>query len=228
MKGKVTQPNLCTYCGRQVKLTSDHVIPRAVWVGQSHQRPIFARSCSDCNWKSDESLLKSVMVLFDERLSEERAKELSHPKGRGDLRKLLSLSYGSSVRWEDHLALIQDWSKNPAYPDEKITRLFKKMFQGLRRHFLPKGEWTYIPADRFHVFTVRKNGGKYELFALPLQVGPNKGSLFPEELLPLEFTREGSFRDFRFGIIGQRVLELRYDRTWEGNELRMLCWIEME
>jgi len=167
------------------------------------------------------------MVLFDERLSPKRAKELAHPKGRGDLRKLLSLSYGDRCKGDYH-ALIRGWSNYPAYPDEKITRLFKKTFQGLRRHLLPKDEWEYIPSARFHVFTVRENSGKYEVFKLPLQVGPNKGYPVPDEPLPVVFTRKDRFRDYRFGIVGQRLLELRYDRTWMGNELRMVCWIEME
>src|SRR5262249_16755311 len=150
-------------------------------------------SCSDCNWKSDESLLKSFMVLFDERLSAKRAKELAHPKGRGDLRKFLSLSYGDRCRG-DHLALIRGWSNYPAYPDEKITKLFKKMFQGLRRHLLPKDEWEYIPPARFHVFTVRENSGEYEVFKLPSQVGSNKGYSVPNELIPVLFTQKDRFR----------------------------------
>lgn len=84
------------------------------------------RSCMKCNGFSDEALLRSFFVAFDERIAKLRAPELAHPKGKGDLRKFLSLCSG-------HL---HTGNLGKVYADDSVTRLFRKMFMGLRRHLL--------------------------------------------------------------------------------------------
>jgi hypothetical protein len=228
---KADRSDICTYCGEPGKLTDDHVIQRAVWIGPSKDRPPKAKSCEECNHHSNESLFKSFMVLFDERRSRTRAKELVHPKSRGDLRDFLTLCYVEPIRSaSDPFALIRELTLNPVVPDEKITKLLKKMCLGLRRHLLtkvePRVEWQFVSPDSLRLFTVRQDGDNHKLFELPLHVGPaNRYFPWPGEFPPLKFTRQGRFRDFRFGMVGDEWLELRYDRTWCGNQLHVLCWI---
>src|SRR6266852_670896 len=130
-----------TYCGRVKKLTDDHVFPRCLFISPSNDRSIMVRSCGNCNWSSDEGLLKSVMMFLDKRILHDRMPHFKHPKGMADLRKLFSACHVS----EKHQVRL--------YPDDQITKLFKKMFVGLRKHLLGRG-WTFLEVARFTVFKI--------------------------------------------------------------------------
>jgi hypothetical protein len=228
MDPRASRTSQCTYCGEPGKLTDDHVFPRTTWVGESNERPPMVKSCGDCNWHSDEALLANFLAVFDQRLAAQRAKSLGRREGRGDLRKALSLSYRDAAKPGcDHLAMISDWPNNRAYPDQKVTQLLKKMCLGVRRHMLmkiePKMGWDFVSPDCVRLFTVMGDGAADSVFELPLEIGPNSHICWPGRSTPWEFTRAGRFRDFQFGLAGDNWLELRYERTWCGNELRVLC-----
>jgi hypothetical protein len=198
------QPNVCTHCGKNKRTSRDHVFPSCLFVELSNERPIKVRSCEDCNCTSSEGLLKSFLSLFDDRLAQTRlGAELLHPKSDGDLQPFVSVCTPDLRH---------------AYPEERVTRLFKKLFQGLRRHLL-NDKWTFLSADDLTLFSMSRNGADRLVRKLPLCVGgPNEG--FP---MPPEFEDDGNFknrfRDFRFGWIDTNVMALKYARIFHGNEL---------
>lgn len=200
---------ICTHCGKEKRTTRDHAVASCLWVGESRERGILVPSCASCNNRAEEGLLKSFLSLFDERLASGRlGRELMHPKGRGDLRSFLRTF--APGPWK-------------SYPDERVTRLFKKMLQGLRRHLLGDA-WTFVPADAIRVFGLSREGRSWEARLWPLKVGgPNRGVVAPEGW-PDESRLSSGFRGFRFGDLGDGVLGLRYDRTFVGNELFLAAW----
>jgi hypothetical protein len=204
MRGGLVLSNpICTHCGQHRKLTRDHVIPTCLFVELSTDRSIKVPSCEDCNRKAEEGLLKSFLSLFDGRIASARLPELRHPQGVGDLRSFLKICT-SDIR--------------VAYPEERVTRLFKKVFQGLRRYLLGD-DWTFVSADHLTLFSKVRDGERSIIRQLPLCVGgPNNGYTIPPA-----FEGEGSltfrFRDFRFGMPEPEVILLRYDQSLSGNEL---------
>jgi hypothetical protein len=176
-------------------------------VGPSVERAIKVPSCGACNNRSEEGLLKSFISLFDERIAERRlGDELLRRQGKGDRR-----SFFRTCTPDMHLA----------FPDERVTRLFKKMFQGLRRHLL-KDAWTFVHAKNLHLFSITREGVGDVIRQLPLRVGgSDDGRLLPSGFME-ELRFEDHFRDFQFGMIEPNVLALRYGRTFCTNELVLL------
>ena len=82
--------NRCTHCGKVKKLTSDHVFPRCLNIGSTKDRPVFAKSCKDCNGTADESLLKSFMASFDDRTWEARLLHFRDSRGKVDFRRFFA------------------------------------------------------------------------------------------------------------------------------------------
>lgn len=199
---------ICTHCGRDTKTTDDHAIASCLWVGQSNDRSIIAKSCDRCNNRAEEGLLKSFFALFDERIARQRlGRELLHPKGAGDLRSFLRTCK-------------EDVSKS--YPDERVTRLLKKMMQGLRRHLLRR-DWSFVPADAVTVASLTRAGDGYEARCLPLKVGgPNAALPVPDCCLD-EKLLDRAFRGFRYGHLGDGVIGLRYGPRYMSNELFLLA-----
>src|SRR5438067_1552727 len=105
--------NVCTYCGMAKKLTKDHVIPKCLFAARSNEGSLMAKSCADCNWHSDEKLLRNFFMVLDQRLYEKGFGPLSHPKEARDLKRFL-----------------ETWSLESGqyrlYPEDKITRLMQK------------------------------------------------------------------------------------------------------
>ena len=157
---------ICTYCGNRAT-TSDHVIPKALWLEVSNERSIKVPSCGQCNWRSDEGLLKSFFSVFDDQLADKRILELLHPKGKGDLRRFLS-------------CCSPDVKK--VYPNELITKLLKKVFLGLRRYLL-EDKWTFEQTSSLQVFTIVKESEEYVIRLLPLLVDDhNQGYILSPNL----------------------------------------------
>ncbi|MBY0231281.1 MAG: hypothetical protein K2W96_18520 [Gemmataceae bacterium] len=200
---------ICTHCGKHARTTRDHAVASCLRVGEPRERGILVPSCASCNNRSEEGLLKSFMSLFDERLASGRlGRELLHPKGRGDLRSFLRTFAPSP--WK-------------SYPDERVTRLFKKMLQGLRRHLVGDA-WAFVPADAMRVFGLSREGRSWKARLWPLKAGgPNRGVVVPEGW-PDESRLSNGYGGFRFGDLGDGVLGLRYGRTFVGNELFLAAW----
>jgi hypothetical protein len=212
-KGQMQKRALCTYCGEAKKLTDDHVFPRCLWVGESTERSIKVRSCADCNNRSDESLLKSFLAMFDRRLADERVQELTHPLGRGDLTKFLR-------------ACTPDFSK--VYPDDHVTRPLRKLFMGLRRNLL-KDQWRFIPPDYFYLLAHYMEGGERIMRPLPLKVGErNVGFTFPSELEDIFQSYRFHFRGLDFDLPEPGVFTLHFKRPESENELTLVCWVQDE
>jgi len=199
----------CTYC-EEPNATSDHVIARALWVGQSRDRSIKVPSCEKCNGLASEGLLKSFLSAFDNRLAQERIKELIHPKGRGELREFVDIC-------SPDLRVV--------FADDTITKTFKKMFLGLRRHTLRK-QWTFLSPFSISVFIIEKAAPNYIVRLLPLMTeGENRGFLlspqFHDEIELKSFSQK--FRDFHFDISSLGVMKIRYAKNNERNELILVA-----
>jgi hypothetical protein len=194
----------CTYCN-ELATSRDHVIPKALWIVNSEERPIKVPSCRECNNHSDEGLLKSFFAIFDDQVAMERAPELTRPEGKGDLRRFLQCC-------SDDLKL--------AYPTADLTVLFQKLFLGLRRHFMgPK--WYFAPRSSMSVLTLEKVQAEYVVRALPYQVGcANKGYFlqqnFHDHLSTANF--DFHFKGFHGTMMDCGTLLLRYDRRTKHNE----------
>jgi hypothetical protein len=206
--GGIVSKKICTHCGENKGTTLDHVFATCLFVEPSDERSIKVPSCRDCNCKSNEGLLKSFFSLFDNRLAQTRlGEELLHPQGKGDLRSFLRICT-PDVR--------------VAYPEEQVTRLLKKLFQGLRRHLL-KHEWTFLSADDLTVFTIGKDGGHQFVRPLPLRIsGPNQPFQVPPAF-EMSSDLGHCFREFRIDLIDVDVIRLNYSRTNLGNELALLA-----
>jgi hypothetical protein len=201
------QNAICTYCGGNGPATRDHVIPTCVFFEPSNDRSIKVDSCGACNWKSEEGLLKTFLAMFDSRITASRAWEVAHPKSRGDLQAFQSIST-PDIRM--------------VYPEDRLTRLFKKMFLGLRRHLL-KEDWTFVSTDLLQVFSVTRVEGVRVIRLLPLKVGvPNQAFVLPPEMEDLFEGCRYHFRDFSFDMTDDEVMTLKYNRTQLGNELVLL------
>jgi hypothetical protein len=196
---------ICTHCGQDKRVTGDHVIPTCLFAEPSNDRSIKVPSCEECNCKSEEGLLKSFFSLFDERIAEVRlGDELLRPHNRGDLRSFAGIcSPGLGL----------------AFPDARVNRLLKKMFQGLRRELLGDA-WTFVPTEQMTLFSLSKEGDSHVVRALPVQVGgPNPGFLMPDGFPQEDDHFEHRFRDFLFDMDEPDVLWLKYARTFCGNQL---------
>jgi hypothetical protein len=202
--------NICTYCGLVKELTGDHVFPKCLFFEPAKERPVLVKSCGGCNRRSEEALLKTFFSMFDARFAEQRAKELEHRKGRGQLRALLG-------------ACSKDLKK--VFLDERHTRPLVKMVLGVRRHLMGK-EWIFARPDSVIIHIVMRENGKRVLYGLPLSVGGNQGILFPPAFDGLLDDCDQRFRDFRYRRDSIGNVVIRYDRTDFGNEFLMWAMVE--
>jgi hypothetical protein len=206
----MTAKDICSYCGLPKKLDLDHVFATCLFFARSNERSIKVKSCKDCNSKSQEGLLKTFFAMFDPRITVSRAREIGHPKSRRDLRAFLGIA---SQR------------RDVVYPEERLTRLFKKMFLGVRRHLLGE-KWTFVPMDRLVLFSVKAEGERRVVRQLPLKVdGPNAGFDLPPAFYDAVDACEYKFRDFRFNLDEEGNMVIRYDRKDHGNELVLVGYI---
>jgi hypothetical protein len=148
--------------------------------------------------------------MFDNRLTVHRAGEIAHWKSRGDLKAF-------------HAVTSKDGKK--IYPTSRLTRLFKKMVLGVRRHFLGDA-WTFVPRESVQLFTVMRERGIRTIYALPVKVGSNKGFTLPanyeDTLDNIEYQQ---FRDFRFAR-DESTIVIRFARVDHGEEFVLVANVE--
>jgi hypothetical protein len=205
LKGEVAMnKGICTYCGKRRPVTKDHVIPRCLFFEPSDERSIKVPSCGSCNWNSQEGLLKTFIAMFDDRVTESRAREVAHPKSRRDLRAFLRICTGDL---------------KVAYPEKTVTALLKKVILGLRRYLLTE-RWTFASKDSLGLLTVVRVGDERVLRPLPLKVGgPNPAFTAPPEFMGRLDNPSHRFREWAFDMDSVGIITLKYNRTLNGNEL---------
>jgi hypothetical protein len=190
-KGRMVPKNFCTYCGEGKKLTTDHVIPKALFVEPSNERSITVRACLPCQ-EGKEGLLKTFFAFLDKRILDQRIVELKHAKARGE-----------------RLQLYQTMSFNPAtqqfrcYFTKPLMRALNKMFLGMRRYLMDdelRLSWSFLGPERVGIFKLDIHNNVLFARRLPLEPDAEDNAI----ALPLACSKDFGkchrvFRDFHIG-----------------------------
>jgi len=125
----------CTYCGRHVKLTTDHIIPRCLFNGSIPDDVPKVRVCQECNVLkgSDDTFLRDVLVRDVRQATHPIAQDIRY----GAFARSLSKAKSQYPRDASRLRVVPSPADSglliyePVLPKERMRKIFIRLVRGL-------------------------------------------------------------------------------------------------